>query len=119
MFGGRQRCITLLSQAILISSRLLCEWWPFRKRSTGAVSVSWATAHRNSLVNYDRKTEVREVSKGSSMRTNASFLPPHSTTVCHASHHRLVRRSNSVDLITGERHNLDMQGPLDMGYGLT
>lgn len=80
----------MLCQAILISSRLLCEWWPFRKRSTGAVSVSWATAHRSSLVNHDRKTEVREVREGSSMRTNISFLPPHSTTICHASHHRLV-----------------------------
>lgn len=58
VFGGRQRRMTLLSQAVLIRSKLMCGWWPSSRSRTVAVLVRWATALKNSLVNFNRKTLV-------------------------------------------------------------
>ena len=58
VFVGRQRRMTLLSQAVLIRSKLMCGWWPSSRSRTVAVLVRWATALKNSLVDFNRKTLV-------------------------------------------------------------
>ena len=58
VFGGRHWRMTLLALAFLISSKLIWEWWPSRKRMTGPLSVKWPTAPKKSLQNHDKKTSA-------------------------------------------------------------